>query len=67
MSLQVNASHVIHHLSFGPEFEGMESPLDNVSHIVDRELAHFQYTINVVPTIFQALNVVEGHGVQSFQ
>jgi hypothetical protein len=39
---QVNASHTLHHLSFGPEFEGMVFPLDGVTHAVKKELAHFQ-------------------------
>jgi hypothetical protein len=67
LSDNVNASHTVHHLSFGPEFDGMEFPLDNVSHIVSKELAHFQYKINVVPTVFQALGQSHGEGVQSFQ
>ncbi len=39
---QVNASHTLHHLSFGPEFDGMVFPLDGVTHAVTKELSHFQ-------------------------
>mgnify|MGYP000241441730 FL=1 len=43
----------------------MVFPLDGVSHMVNQELAHFQYTINVVPTVFRALG--DDNGLQSFQ
>jgi hypothetical protein len=45
----------------------MVFPLDGVSHMVNKELAHFQYTINVVPTVFTALGHADDDAVQSFQ
>jgi hypothetical protein len=51
-----NASHVIHHLSFGaPEEQWAESYLDGATKIVTKELGTtglFQYFIKVVPTTY---------------
>jgi endoplasmic reticulum-Golgi intermediate compartment protein 3 len=51
-----NASHIIHHLSFGaPEEEWADSYLDGAAKIVTKELGTtglFQYFIKVVPTTY---------------
>jgi hypothetical protein len=50
-----NASHIIHHLSFGP-FEDMSAPLNGVKKIVTEQhgtTGLFQYFIKVVPTTYK--------------
>lgn len=55
-----NASHIIHHLSFGPDVEDQRfnaelTPLNDVSKIVTKEhgtTGLFQYFIKVVPTTY---------------
>ena len=50
-----NATHVIHHLSFGPTFPGQLQPLDGHASAVTQGPAMFQYHVKIVPTLFEPL------------
>ena len=52
-----NASHTIHHLSFGPKlpYEGFVNPLDGVHNEVERGTGQYMYYIKVVPTDYVSL------------
>jgi endoplasmic reticulum-Golgi intermediate compartment protein 3 len=63
-----NASHTIHHLSFGPAPEGINSKnqefasLNGVSKVVTKEFGTtglFQYFIKIVPTTYVGSTIVE--------
>ena len=45
-----NASHTIHHLSFGPKIPGVQNPLDGVHNEVKQGTGQYMYYIKVVPT-----------------
>ena len=51
-----NASHTIHHLSFGPKIPGVENPLDGVHNEVERGTGQYMYYFKVVPTDYVALS-----------
>lgn len=51
----VNVSHVIHTLSFGPEYPGIHNPLDGTSRILREESGTFKYFIKIVPTEYRFL------------
>lgn len=68
----LNLSHVIHHLSFGPavDVHGVDAafaPLNGMRRIISQEvqapLPSFEYYIKMVPTIYEQLNgdVVRTH------
>ena len=50
-----NASHTIHHLSFGPKIPGVKNPLDGVHNEVQQGTGQYMYYIKVVPTDYVAL------------
>lgn len=52
----VNVSHIIHDLSFGPEYPGIHNPLDGTSRIVQKGSGTFKYYIKVVPTEYNYLS-----------
>lgn len=47
---QVNVSHMIHNLSFGPEYPGIHNPLDGTDRILHDESGTFKYFLKIVPT-----------------
>jgi hypothetical protein len=46
-SSHVNVSHVIHELSFGPKYPGIDNPLDDTSRILHDTSGTFKYYIKV--------------------
>ncbi|CAM6110784.1 unnamed protein product [Calypogeia fissa] len=53
---EVNVSHVIHDLSFGPKYPGIHNPLDGTERILHEESGTFKYFIKIVPTEYRFLN-----------
>ncbi|CAN6614324.1 ER-derived vesicles protein Erv46p [Trichomonascus vanleenenianus] len=51
-------SHVINHLSFGPEVEGqaIQNPLDSTLKVAEEKLFNYHYFIKVVATRFERLS-----------
>ncbi|KAJ6801006.1 putative endoplasmic reticulum-Golgi intermediate compartment protein 3 [Iris pallida] len=52
----VNVSHVIHDLSFGPKYPGIHNPLDGTSRILQGASGTFKYYIKIVPTEYRYLS-----------
>ncbi|XP_004502082.1 uncharacterized protein [Cicer arietinum] len=52
----VNVSHVIHDLSFGPKFPGHHNPLDGTTRILHDASGTFKYYIKVVPTEYRYIS-----------
>ncbi|KAG6549620.1 hypothetical protein Mapa_008598 [Marchantia paleacea] len=52
----VNVSHVIHDLSFGPKYPGLHNPLDGTERILRDESGTFKYFLKIVPTEYSYLN-----------
>ncbi|XP_054818174.1 uncharacterized protein LOC129317811 [Prosopis cineraria] len=52
-SKNVNVSHVIHDLSFGPKYPGLHNPLDGTTRILHDASGTFKYYIKVVPTEYR--------------
>jgi hypothetical protein len=52
----LNFSHIIEHLSFGPDFPGLVHVLNGrvKNHHVPPNSEHFQYDIHVIPTRYQS-------------
>ncbi|TVU46821.1 hypothetical protein EJB05_06390, partial [Eragrostis curvula] len=55
-SSHVNVSHVIHELSFGPKYPGIDNPLDHTTRILHDTSGTFKYYIKVVPTEYRSLS-----------
>ncbi|XP_050381247.1 uncharacterized protein LOC126798349 isoform X2 [Argentina anserina] len=55
-SKNVNVSHIIHDLSFGPKYPGIHNPLDGTERILHDTSGIFKYYIKVVPTEYRYLN-----------
>lgn len=55
---RLNMSHVIHTLSFGPRYPGLDNPLDHTDRILTEEEGSgtFKYFLKVVPTTYQSNN-----------
>lgn len=53
---QVNVSHTIHDLSFGPKFPGIHNPLDGIVRVLHDESGTFKYYLKIVPTEYRYLN-----------
>lgn len=52
-----NASHIIHHFSFGDIYKGMFNPLDGTqSQPITNGVGHYKYLIKVIPTIYHNYN-----------
>ncbi|KAL2327143.1 hypothetical protein Fmac_020570 [Flemingia macrophylla] len=52
----VNVSHVIHDLSFGPKYPGLHNPLDDTTRILHDTSGTFKYYIKVVPTEYRYIS-----------
>ncbi|XP_047169248.1 endoplasmic reticulum-Golgi intermediate compartment protein 3 [Vigna umbellata] len=52
----VNVSHVIHDLSFGPKYPGLQNPLDDTNRILHDTSGTFKYYIKVVPTEYRYIS-----------
>ncbi|XP_027933594.1 endoplasmic reticulum-Golgi intermediate compartment protein 3 [Vigna unguiculata] len=52
----VNVSHVIHDLSFGPKYPGLHNPLDDTNRILHDTSGTFKYYIKVVPTEYRYIS-----------
>lgn len=52
----VNVSHVIHDLSFGPKYPGIHNPLDETSRILHDASGTFKYYIKIVPTEYRYIS-----------
>ncbi|KAK1393408.1 Endoplasmic reticulum vesicle transporter, C-terminal [Heracleum sosnowskyi] len=52
----VNVSHVIHDLSFGPNYPGIHNPLDGTSRILRGASGTFKYYIKIVPTEYKYIS-----------
>ncbi|KAI9107247.1 hypothetical protein K1719_021856 [Acacia pycnantha] len=55
-SKNVNVSHVIHDLSFGPKYPGLHNPLDGTTRILHDASGTFKYYIKVVPTEYRYIS-----------
>jgi hypothetical protein len=53
---EVNVSHVIHDLSFGPAYPGAHNPLDGSERILHDTSGTFKYFLKVVPTEYHYLS-----------
>lgn len=51
----VNVSHIIHDLSFGPKYPGIHNPLDDTVRIMHEESGTFKYFVKIVPTEYHFL------------
>lgn len=52
---QVNVSHIIHDLSFGPKYPGIHNPLDGTERILHDASGTFKYYLKIVPTEYRYL------------
>ncbi|KAI4308618.1 hypothetical protein L6164_031674 [Bauhinia variegata] len=52
----VNISHIVHDLSFGPKFPGLHNPLDGTTRILHDTSGTFKYYIKVVPTEYRYIS-----------
>ncbi|KAH7433939.1 hypothetical protein KP509_07G093800 [Ceratopteris richardii] len=52
---QVNVSHIIHDLSFGPKYPGIHNPLDGTERFLHDESGTFKYYLKIVPTEYKYL------------
>ncbi|XP_057430408.1 uncharacterized protein LOC130723395 [Lotus japonicus] len=52
----VNVSHMIHDLSFGPKYPGIHNPLDETTRILHDTSGTFKYYIKVVPTEYRYIS-----------
>ncbi|WZZ60978.1 hypothetical protein YC2023_061085 [Brassica napus] len=55
-SKNVNVSHMIHDLSFGPKYPGIHNPLDGTNRILHDTSGTFKYYIKIVPTEYRYLS-----------
>ncbi|XP_024522703.1 probable endoplasmic reticulum-Golgi intermediate compartment protein 3 isoform X2 [Selaginella moellendorffii] len=53
---EVNVSHIINDLSFGPKYPGIHNPLDRTVRILRDTAGTFKYFIKIVPTEYRYLN-----------
>ncbi|KAH9737182.1 Endoplasmic reticulum vesicle transporter protein [Citrus sinensis] len=52
----VNVSHVIHDLSFGPKYPGIHNPLDGTVRMLHDTSGTFKYYIKIVPTEYRYIS-----------
>lgn len=52
----VNVSHVIHDLSFGPKYPGIHNPLDETTRTLHDASGTFKYYIKIVPTEYRYIS-----------
>ncbi|KAL6287106.1 hypothetical protein ACE6H2_011496 [Prunus campanulata] len=55
-SKNVNVSHIIHDLSFGPKYPGIHNPLDGTERILHDTSGTFKYYIKIVPTEYRYIS-----------
>ncbi|CAN6701742.1 unnamed protein product [Malus baccata var. baccata] len=55
-SKNVNVSHIIHDLSFGPKYPGIHNPLDGTDRILHDTSGTFKYYIKIVPTEYRYIS-----------
>lgn len=55
-SNNVNVSHMIHDLSFGPKYPGIHNPLDGTVRILRGASGTFKYYIKIVPTEYRYIS-----------
>ncbi|KAJ7960193.1 Endoplasmic reticulum-Golgi intermediate compartment protein 3 [Quillaja saponaria] len=55
-SKNVNVSHVVHDLSFGPKYPGIHNPLDGTARILHETSGTFKYYIKIVPTEYRYIS-----------
>ncbi|XP_041007241.1 endoplasmic reticulum-Golgi intermediate compartment protein 3 isoform X2 [Juglans microcarpa x Juglans regia] len=55
-SNNVNVSHVIHDLSFGPKYPGIHNPLDGTVRVLHDTSGTFKYYIKIVPTEYRYIS-----------
>ncbi|KAM1411834.1 hypothetical protein ACFX15_023721 [Malus domestica] len=55
-SRNVNVSHIIHDLSFGPKYPGIHNPLDGTDRILHDTSGTFKYYIKIVPTEYRYIS-----------
>ncbi|XP_057954835.1 uncharacterized protein LOC131148894 [Malania oleifera] len=55
-SSHVNVSHMIHDLSFGPKYPGIDNPLDGTVRILHGTSGTFKYYIKIVPTEYRYIS-----------
>lgn len=55
-SNRVNVSHMIHDLSFGPKYPGINNPLDGTVRILRGTSGTFKYYIKIVPTEYRYIS-----------
>ncbi|KAB2613410.1 endoplasmic reticulum-Golgi intermediate compartment protein 3-like [Pyrus ussuriensis x Pyrus communis] len=55
-SKNVNVSHIIHDLSFGPKYPGIHNPLDGTDRILHDTSGTFKYYIKIVPTEYKYIS-----------
>jgi len=53
---EVNVSHIIHDLSFGPTYPGVHNPLDGSERILHDTSGTFKYFLKIVPTEYHFLH-----------
>eukprot|EP00941_MAST-03F_sp_MAST-3F-sp1_P000071 g71.t1 len=65
-----NSSHVINHISFGPNFSEQSNPLNGLRRIIDprdSSTGVYQYYLKVVPTLFTESNLFKTTSISSCQ
>ncbi|RWR81845.1 endoplasmic reticulum-Golgi intermediate compartment protein 3 isoform X1 [Cinnamomum micranthum f. kanehirae] len=55
-AINVNVSHIIHDLSFGPKYPGLHNPLDDTVRLLRGTSGTFKYYIKIVPTEYRYLS-----------
>ncbi|KAF5459550.1 hypothetical protein F2P56_023485 [Juglans regia] len=55
-SNNVNVSHIIHDLSFGPKYPGIHNPLDGTVRVLHDTSGTFKYYIKIVPTEYRYIS-----------
>jgi hypothetical protein len=53
---EVNVSHIIHDLSFGPSYPGVHNPLDGSERILHDISGTFKYFLKIVPTEYHHIH-----------
>uniref|UniRef100_A0A8D0UQU9 Endoplasmic reticulum-Golgi intermediate compartment protein n=1 Tax=Sus scrofa TaxID=9823 RepID=A0A8D0UQU9_PIG len=56
LSLNINMTHYIQHLSFGEDYPGIVNPLDRTNVTAPQASMMFQYFVKVVPTVYMKVD-----------
>ncbi|TMW56262.1 hypothetical protein Poli38472_008910 [Pythium oligandrum] len=62
--LNFNSSHIINHVKFGPSIPNMETPLIDVTKLIQNNVATYKYFVNIVPSKYVYYN---GQSVMTYQ